>query len=170
MSTNKRPLPSSFSSSNAPTAKRATPQPGTLTSFFPSTTGPARPPSPVVPSDPITDRLSTFVAHAAPCTNRVQAATLQAHVRALRGASHPVACDHEVLAWRCLGLKPGKTGLDSEDDWRVEGGTDDDGEKGAGAVVREVLDKEGGVDVAIVVSRLYGVRPPRKTAPSQQRG
>ncbi|GAA5901000.1 hypothetical protein JCM8208_007586 [Rhodotorula glutinis] len=147
----KRPAPSSFSSSNAPT-KRAPP----LTAFFPSSTGPARPPQPVVASDPLTDRASTFVAHAAPCTNHVQAATLHAHVRALRTPTHPVECSHEVLAWRCMGLRPGRTGLDGEDDWRVEGGADDDGEKGAGAVVREVLDKEGGVDVALVVSRLYG--------------
>ncbi|KPV73351.1 uncharacterized protein RHOBADRAFT_45925, partial [Rhodotorula graminis WP1] len=152
--TTKRPAPSSFAASNAPT-KRAAPS-TTLTSFFPSSTGPARPPQPVVASDPITDRSSTFVAHAAPCTNHVQAATLHAHVRALRTPSHPVECSHEVLAWRCLGLRPGRTGLEGEDDWRVEGGADDDGEKGAGAVVREVLDREGGVDVAIVVSRLYG--------------
>lgn len=153
----KRPLPSSFSTSNAPTTKRAAPS-STLTAFFPSSTGPARPPQPVVASDPLTDRASTFVAHAAPCTNRVQAATLHAHVRALRTPAHPVECSHEVLAWRCLGLKPGRNGLgrDGEDDWRVEGGAEDDGEKGAGAVVREVLEREGGVDVAIVVSRLYG--------------
>ncbi|GAA5847331.1 hypothetical protein JCM9279_000240 [Rhodotorula babjevae] len=152
----KRAAPASFSSSNAPTKRAAPSTSSTLTAFFPSSTGPARPPQPVVASDPITDRASTFVAHASPCTNHVQAATLHAHVRALRTPSHPVECSHEVLAWRCLGLKPGRTGLEGEDDWRVEGGADDDGEKGAGAVVREVLGKEGGVDVAIVVSRLYG--------------
>ncbi|BGP51783.1 hypothetical protein JCM10450v2_007739 [Rhodotorula kratochvilovae] len=156
MSSSKRPASSAFSSSNAPSAKRAAPASGTLGSYFPSLTGPAQPPSPVLASDPLTDRASTFVAHAAPCTNRVQAQTLQTHVRALRNRDHPVECSHEVLGWRCMALKPGRSGLESEDDWKVEGGADDDGEKGAGAVVKEVLEKEGGVDCAIVVSRLYG--------------
>ncbi|GAA6057101.1 hypothetical protein JCM3770_002081 [Rhodotorula araucariae] len=150
----KRSASSAFATSNAPPAKRAAPS--TLAAYFPSLTGPAQPPAPLVASDPVTDRASTFVAHAAPCTNRVQAQTLQAHVGALRNKDHPVECSHEILAWRCMALRPGRTGVDSEDDWRAEGGADDDGEKGAGAVVREVLEKEGGVDCAIVVSRLYG--------------
>ena len=33
---------------------------------------------------------------------------------------------------------------------------DDDGENGASAVIKEVLTQEGGIDVAIVISRLYG--------------
>ncbi|EGU10969.1 hypothetical protein RTG_03186 [Rhodotorula toruloides ATCC 204091] len=141
----------SFGSSNTPSAKRTS-----LNAYFPSTTGPPKPPSPLVSSDPLTDRSSTFIAHAAPCTNHTQAQTLQNYVRNLRSTTHPVECTHEIMAYRCMGLKPGKTGLESEDDWKVEINGDDDGEKGGSTIIKEVLTQEGGVDVAIVVSRLYG--------------
>ena len=144
------PLPPAkrSASKNAPTPA--------LTAYFPSKTGPPRPPRPVVASDPITDRQSTFVAHAAPCSNHTQAHTLQNYIRHLRSGTHPVECSHEILAWRCLSLKPGKTGLDSENDFKVMIDGDDDGENGASAVIKEVLTQEGGIDVAIVISRLYG--------------
>ncbi|GAA5868455.1 hypothetical protein JCM3774_005386 [Rhodotorula dairenensis] len=149
----------SFASADVPTAKRsatATTSAPALTAYFPSKTGPARPPQPVVASDPITDRQSTFIAHAAPCSNHTQAHTLHSHIRNLRAGTHPVECSHEILAYRCLTLKPGKTGLDSENDFKVVIDGDDDGEKGGAAVIKEVLTQEGGIDVAIVISRLYG--------------
>ncbi|GAA5956639.1 hypothetical protein JCM8115_000632 [Rhodotorula mucilaginosa] len=136
-------------------ASKSAPTPS-LTAYFPSKTGPPRPPQPVVASDPITDRQSTFVAHAAPCSNHTQAHTLQNYIRNLRSGTHPVECSHEILAWRCLSLKPGKTGLGSENDFKVMIDGDDDGEKGGSAVIKEVLTQEGGIDVAIVISRLYG--------------
>ncbi|GJN94405.1 hypothetical protein Rhopal_007485-T1 [Rhodotorula paludigena] len=150
----KRTSSAAFSSANEPSSKRTTTS--GLSSYFPSLTGPPRPPAPLVSSDPLTDRQSTFIAHACPATNRTHAQTLQTHIRGLRTASHPCEMTHEMLAWRCLALKPGKSGLESEDDWRVETGQDDDGEKGGANVIRDVLAQEGGVDVAIVVSRLYG--------------
>lgn len=150
----KRTSSAAFASSNEPSSKRTTTS--GLSSYFPSLTGPPRPPAPLISSDPLTDRQSTFIAHACPATNRTHAQTLQTHVRGLRTASHPCEMTHEMLAWRCLALKPGKSGLESEDDWRVETGQDDDGEKGGANVIRDVLAQEGGVDVAIVVSRLYG--------------
>ncbi|GAA5985613.1 hypothetical protein JCM10908_007042 [Rhodotorula pacifica] len=148
----------SSASLDAPPSKRSSASTSTaaLTAYFPSKTGPARPPQPIVASDPITDRQSTFVAHAAPCSNHTQAHTLQNHIRSLRTGTHPVECSHEILGWRCLTLRPGRTGLDSEDDFKVVIDGDDDGEKGGAAVIREVLTQEGGVDVAIVISRLYG--------------
>ncbi|GAA5974823.1 hypothetical protein JCM21900_001878 [Sporobolomyces salmonicolor] len=127
----------------------------TLNAFFPTTSRPA-PPHPLVHSDPITDRSSTFIAHAAPCTNSVQAVQLQAYVRALRTTSHPKECDHEMLGWRTMSLKAGRTGLDGDDDWTVKQGGDDDGEKGGARTIQECIVREGGIDVAVVVSRLYG--------------
>ncbi|GAA6013160.1 hypothetical protein JCM10207_006190 [Rhodosporidiobolus poonsookiae] len=149
----KRPLP--FSGTNEPASKRAPPASGTLSSFFPTTHRPA-PPSPLLASDPISDRASTFIAHAAPCTTSHAALALQSHVRALRGPTHPVECSHEVLAYRILAPKPGKSGLEGADDWAAKEAGDDDGEKGAWGVVRDVLREEGAVDVGVVVSRLYG--------------
>lgn len=156
-----------------PPAKRSSAsRPPALTAYFPSKTGPPRPPQPVVASDPITDRQSTFVAHAAPCSNHTQAHTLQNYIRNLRSGTHPVECSHEILAWRCLSLKPGKTGLDSENDFKVMIDGDDDGEKGGSAVIKEVLTQEGGIDVAIVISRLYGggssMLPPFPSAPERK--
>jgi putative IMPACT (imprinted ancient) family translation regulator len=50
----------------------------------------------------------------------------------------------------------GKSGLGGEDDWTLKEGGEDDGEKGASAVVKECLKESGSVDVGVVVSRLYG--------------
>lgn len=143
----------SFAASNEPNAKRSA---SLIDAYFPSKTGPAKPPQPIVASDPITDRQSTFVAHAAPCSNHVQAQTLQKYIRNLRTTSHPVECSHEILAWRTLALKPGKTGLGSDDDFKITIDGDDDGEKGGSTIIKEVLTQDGGIDVAIVISRLYG--------------
>ncbi|GAA5869473.1 hypothetical protein JCM1840_005476 [Sporobolomyces johnsonii] len=138
---------------NSPPRKRTAST--TLNAFFPTTSRPA-PPHPLVHSDPITDRSSTFIAHAAPCTNSVQATQLQAYVRALRTTSHPKECDHEMLGWRTMSLKAGRTGLEGDDDWTVKQGGDDDGEKGGARTIQECIVREGGIDVAVVVSRLYG--------------
>ncbi|GAA5820884.1 hypothetical protein JCM11251_001862 [Rhodosporidiobolus azoricus] len=148
-----------FSATNEPASKRSTTHSssssGSLTSFFPTTHTP-RPPSPLVHSDPLTDRSSTFIAHAAPCTSSSSAASFQTYVRNLRTASHPVECSHEILGWRVVAPKVGKSGLESEEDWTVRDGGDDDGEKDGASTVRDVLRREGQVDVMVVVSRLYG--------------
>ncbi|GAA5972831.1 hypothetical protein JCM11641_003961 [Rhodosporidiobolus odoratus] len=155
----KRSLP--YASANEPATKRTTLSSSsgstgsTLNSFFPTTHRPS-PPSPLVHSDPLTDRSSTFIAHAAPTTTSHAAHQLQDHVRKLRSSSHPVECSHEILAFRIMAPKAGKSGVESVEDWDVKEFGEDDGEKGASAVVKEVLRKEGAVDVGVVVSRLYG--------------
>ncbi|GAA5991627.1 hypothetical protein JCM5350_007780 [Sporobolomyces pararoseus] len=133
-----------------PASKRTT-----LNSFFPSTSVPTLP-SPIVSSSPITDRQSTFIATACPITHPSQAVLLQSHVRSSRSSSHPVECDHEMLAWRTMTLKVGKNGLGGEEDWTVKTGGDDDGEKGGSREIHNAIQKEAAVDVAVVVSRLYG--------------
>ncbi|GAA5901593.1 YigZ family protein [Sporobolomyces salmoneus] len=141
----------SASSASEPPSKRAT----TLNAFFPSTSVPKLP-FPIVSSSPITDRQSTFIAHACPITHESQASLFQAHIRSSRSSSHPIDCDHEILAWRTMSLKVGKNGLGGEDDWTVKTGGDDDGEKGGSREVQSAIQKEAAVDVAVVVSRLYG--------------
>ncbi|GAA5865627.1 hypothetical protein JCM8547_007667 [Rhodosporidiobolus lusitaniae] len=150
---NKRSNP--FSSTNAPSSKRSSASSSTLNSFFPTTHRPS-PPSPLVHSDPITDRASTFIAHAAPIASVHAAEQLQSHVRNLRTTSHPLECSHEILGYRLVAPKAGKSGLESEDDWTVKDGGDDDGEGNGASTVRECLRVEGAVDVGVVVSRLYG--------------
>ncbi|GAA6060581.1 hypothetical protein JCM10212_006816 [Sporobolomyces blumeae] len=138
-----------------PPSKRTSTGPSTLTSFFATSSRPALP-SPITASDPITDRQSTFVAHAAPVTNPVQASQFHQHVRALRTPAHPVDCDHEILAWRTMTLRVGRDGLKGEDDWTVRSGGDDDGEKQGASHVQAAIQASAAIDVAVVVSRLYG--------------
>lgn len=61
-----------------------------------------------------------------------------------------------MLAWRTMTLKVGKNGLGGEEDWTVKTGGDDDGEKGGSREIHNAIQKEAAVDVAVVVSRLYG--------------
>lgn len=131
---------------------------GTLASYF--TISPRPPPQLIASSAPFTDRRSTFVAHAAACTTQVGAAHFADHVRALRSDKHPREADHEMYAWRAVGLKPGKSGLSGEDDWTVKTGSEDDGEKGGGNTIRRAIEEAGGVDVVVVVSRYYGGQIP----------
>ena len=55
-----------------------------------------------------------------------------------------------------MSLKVGRDGLGGEEDWTVKTGGDDDGEKGAAREIHNAIQKEAAVDVAVVVSRLYG--------------
>ncbi|CCM03926.1 uncharacterized protein FIBRA_06078 [Fibroporia radiculosa] len=53
-------------------------------------------------------------------------------------------------------LKAGKTGLSGPDDFEVNTGSDDDGERYAGGKVLKVMQNEGVIDAVVVVSRWYG--------------
>ncbi|KAK4698884.1 hypothetical protein P7C70_g7384, partial [Phenoliferia sp. Uapishka_3] len=137
-------------SSSQPPAKRA---PATLSTWL-NVAAPTAP-SILVSSPPLTDRASTFVCHATTCTSSHAATQFQSFVRALRAPSHPTESDHEMMAWRTMVLKVGKTGED-EGDWVVRYGSEDDGEKSSGATLRKCLEEEAAVDVCVVVSRYYG--------------
>lgn len=56
-------------------------------------------------------------------------------------------------AWRCMVLKPGRTGLNGPDDFVVEDGCEDGGERGAGVRVLRVMQREGVLDAVVVVCR-----------------
>lgn len=113
---------------------------------------PPKAPIPLVSSPPLTDRQSTFVAHATTASSSHAAEQFHAFVRQLRSPSHPSAADHEMLAWRTMGLRIGREGVD-EADWIVKSGSDDDGEKNGGNTMRKCLEEEGAVDAVVVVSR-----------------
>lgn len=117
---------------------------------------PPPPPSLIVHSPPFTDRRSTFVAHAAPCTTKKGAEQFQRYIRDLRSAAHPKEADHEIWGWRGLDLRVGKNGLGGEDDYVVKLEGEDDGEKGGGLAVKRRIEQCGGVDCVVVVSRWYG--------------
>ncbi|KAI0359567.1 ribosomal protein S5 domain 2-like protein [Trametes cingulata] len=112
------------------------------------------PPNPVATSQEIRDRGSTFVASIFSATTPDEARKAVRHLKHVAHGSRPAT--HEIAAWRCMVLKPGKTGLGGPDDFEVVSGFDEDGEKYAGAKLLKVLTTEGVMDAVVVVSRWFG--------------
>lgn len=55
-----------------------------------------------------------------------------------------------------MALKDGKTGLGGPDDFRVESGSNDDGEQWAGGKVLRIMENQAIIDAVVIVSRWYG--------------
>jgi Uncharacterized protein family UPF0029 len=121
---------------------------GTLDSFLTS----SRPaPQVVCTSQEIRDRGSIFIANAFRVTTPVAARTALNHLKHVLHGQRPAT--HEIVAWRCMVLKSGRTGLDGPDDFKVQTGTDDDGEQWAASKVAKVMEDEGVIDAVVIVSR-----------------
>ena len=60
---------------------------------------------------------------------------------------------HEMSAWRCMVLKPGRSGLGGPEDFELRAGSDDDGEKYAGERVLKMMKTEGAMDTVVIISR-----------------
>ncbi|KAJ3163149.1 hypothetical protein HDU86_002318 [Geranomyces michiganensis] len=107
---------------------------------FPMTLPPNCPPI-VHSSEPLIERKSIFVAHAAPITSAADAAlvvaTLLTNKRVRRAT-------HNIVAWRVL------------DNGVVRQDCDDDGETAAGGRLLHMLDLAKADGVVVVVSRWYG--------------
>lgn len=63
---------------------------------------------------------------------------------------------HDIHAWRVLELKRGRNGLGGPNDYGIEEGHEDDGEKWGGEKVLRAMKEMGAVDLLVVVSRWYG--------------
>lgn len=63
---------------------------------------------------------------------------------------------HDMHAWRCLALKRGRNGLGGPEDFGLEEGQEDDGEKHGGREIAKAVKELGATDVLVVVSRWYG--------------
>ncbi|KAF9804052.1 hypothetical protein IEO21_09481 [Rhodonia placenta] len=125
----------------------------TLDSFISSSTS-RLPPECIATSQEIRDRGSTFVATIYPAASLKEARAAVAHVKHIVHRAKPAS--HEVAAWRCMVLRPGKTGLEGPDDFELQTGCQDDGEQHGGGKVLRVMQDEGILDAAVVVSRWYG--------------
>ncbi|KAL7277763.1 hypothetical protein ACG7TL_008705 [Trametes sanguinea] len=112
------------------------------------------PPKPLATSQEVRDRGSIFVANVFSATSPDEARKAVHHLKHVAHGHRPAT--HEIAAWRCMVLKPGKTGLGGPDDFEVVSGYDDDGEKYAGGRVLKVMQAEGVIDAVVVVSRWYG--------------
>ncbi|KAH9174944.1 ribosomal protein S5 domain 2-like protein [Lactarius sanguifluus] len=111
-------------------------------------------PEPLATSTEILDRQSTFVAHIFRAATPQKARSIHSHVRQVLHAKRPAS--HEIMAWRCMVLKEGRTGLRGDDDFKIEEGSEDDGEQWAGTHVLKMMRSEAIVDAVVIVSRWYG--------------
>ncbi|KAG6335494.1 hypothetical protein ID866_3601 [Astraeus odoratus] len=112
------------------------------------------PPEVVVTSQEIRDRGSIFVGSVYRANSVEDAKAAARHHKHVVHAGKKVA--HEISAWRCMVLKPGRTGLQGPDDFELRTGYDDDGEQWAGAKILKVMQLEGAIDAVVVVSRWFG--------------
>ena len=108
-------------------------------------------PEPLAISSEILDRQSAFVAYIFRASTPAKARSIHSHVRQIIHAKRPAS--HEIMAWRCKVLKEGQTGLRGDDDFKIEEGSEDDGEQWAGTHVLKVMRSEAIMDVVVVVSR-----------------
>ncbi len=108
-------------------------------------------PTPVCTSQEIRDRGSIFVANIFRASSEEEARKAVTHLRNVIHGQWPAS--HEMSAWRCMVLKPGKTGLGGPDDFQLKYGNDDDGEKYGSGKIAKVMQTEGILDAVVVVSR-----------------
>ncbi|KAG6813519.1 hypothetical protein H0H92_010224 [Tricholoma furcatifolium] len=110
--------------------------------------------SPLVTSQEIRDRGSTFVANIFPATSPVEARLKVTHLKDVIHKTNPAT--HEMAAWRCMSLKSGCNGLGGPDDFELSAGHIDDGERWAGSKIQKVMESYGIIDAVVIVSRWYG--------------
>ncbi|KAI0919071.1 hypothetical protein AcV5_002083 [Taiwanofungus camphoratus] len=108
----------------------------------------------VATSQEIRDRGSTFVGNIFPAPTPHEARAAIAHIKNVLHGARPAS--HEIAAWRCMVVKPDRTGLGGPDDFELKTGSEDDGEQWGGGKVLKVMQEEGVIDAVVIVSRWYG--------------
>lgn len=68
-------------------------------------------------------------------------------------APHRRGATHDMYGWRCLALKRGRNGLGGPEDFGLEEGMEDDGERFGAKEIAKVIRMYGATDVLVVVSR-----------------
>lgn len=71
-------------------------------------------------------------------------------------ASNRRGATHDMYAWRSLALKQGRNGLGGPEDFGLEEGQEDDGERYGAKEIAKVIRTYGATDVLVIVSRWYG--------------
>jgi len=108
-------------------------------------------PEPLHISQEIRDRGSIFIANLYHATTPDDA---KARVNHLKHVVHRARkATHEIFAWRCMVLKPGRSGLAGPEDFELVQGSKDDGESWAGGKVLKVMQNLAVIDAVVVVSR-----------------
>ncbi|WFD43431.1 hypothetical protein MPSI1_002093 [Malassezia psittaci] len=121
----------------------------------------------------IADRNSVFIGYVYPLTNASPTA-ISALLDNLTHVVHPSisvtdlppqfqhsasnrrGSTHDMYAYRVMQLKPGRTGLQGPNDFGIEQGLEDDGEKWGAEKIMRVITELGASDVLVIVSRWYG--------------
>lgn len=110
-------------------------------------------PEPKATSQQIRDRGSTFVGTIFPASSPEEAKAHVQYIQNVLHASRPAT--HEISAYRCMVLKPGKTGLGGPDEFELKTGHDDDGEQWGGIRILKAMESLALLDVVVIVSRWY---------------
>ena len=106
-------------------------------------------------STPLTLQKSTFLAHAAPCTSRLEALS---HITTLISSSKKLAtATHNITAYRIrIRQQPQAVGSNTTPSISYVQDSNDDGESAAGGRLLHLLQLMGCEDVVVVVTRWYG--------------
>ncbi|KAI9568762.1 ribosomal protein S5 domain 2-like protein, partial [Boletus coccyginus] len=112
-------------------------------------------------SQEIRDRGSTFVGYIYHARTADEArVALRHHTRPRHAGEHKDGKDvrelYVIAAWRCMVVKPGRTGLGGPDEFTVEEGCEDGGERWAGGRALGVMKREGAIDAVVVICRWFG--------------
>lgn len=132
------------SRSSSPSSKN------TLDAYF-TTSRPLLNVQPMITSQEVRDRGSTFIANLFPATSLSDVRARIAYLRDVLHKAKPAT--HDIAAWRCMVLKPGHNGLGGPDDFELNVGNMDDGEKWAGIRVQKVMESYAIIDAVVIVSR-----------------
>lgn len=108
-------------------------------------------PEPVAISQEIRDRGLTFVATVFQAWTVEEAKACARHLKVVVHSSRPAAS--ESFAWRCMVLKPGRSGLAGPEDFELNTGSEDDSEKWAGDRILKVMKEQAIIDAVVIVSR-----------------
>jgi hypothetical protein len=143
------------STSTSPTSNHELPT-ATLTPSPPDPTT-THPPPQWTTSTPLTLQKSTFLAHAAPCTTRLEALS---HMSSLISSSKKLAtATHNITAYRIRLRQPQAVGSNTTSSSLSPSyiqDSDDDGESAAGSRLLHLLQMMECEDVVVVVTRWYG--------------
>ncbi|KAG8221283.1 ribosomal protein S5 domain 2-type protein [Butyriboletus roseoflavus] len=108
-------------------------------------------------SQEIRDRGSAFVGYVYRARTAEDARkVLQYHHANANANARSTKEAYGIAAWRCMVVKPGRTGLGGPDEFEVEEGCEDGGERWAGKRVLGVMRREGAIDGVVIVRRWFG--------------
>ena len=108
----------------------------TLDAFISSRKNPIS--EPVFTSRELHDRGSVFVANIYHANTQQEAKARVDQMKALVHSAKPAT--HEMSAWRCMVPKPGRSGLGGPEDFELQSGSKDDGERWAGGKILNVME------------------------------